>query len=265
MGDIADYYRNPGEEWDEEHKEEIKQSKHMEKSQDKVTPQEEEKKVEKPSDGRTYHAKVAVVGPSGSGKSYIGKTADITDTGLINVERKPAPYKKEKFKWEGQPKTWSGFMKNLKDYIENPEIKGIIIDSQTEAFSLLNREMGINFSGWDVPKQYNVQVYEYFEVIKNAKKDMIIMSHDELVKVDDGTKQRRMAVHNKEYEGKVERAFTIVLYTGTRIKDSKPQYFLKTFEVDSSTKVPEGLFNEELEIPNDAAFIFNALEKYYSM
>lgn len=219
---------------------------------------------------RTYWGKVAVVGPSGSGKSYMAKTADANTTGLINVERKPAPYKKEKFRWEGQPKTWVGFMKNLKDYIENPEIKNIIIDSQTEAFSLLNREMGINFSGWDIPKQYNIQVYEYFEIIKNAKKDIIICSHDELVKVDDGTKQRRMAVHNKEYEGKVERTFTIVIFTGTRIKDSKPQYFLKTFEVDSSTKVPEGMFMSDkgealLEIPNDAKFIFDSIEKYYSV
>lgn len=218
---------------------------------------------------RTYYGKVAIVGPSGSGKSYIGKTAPIESTGLINVERKPAPYKREKFKYEGEPKSWSAFMKNLKDYVENPEIKYIIIDSQTGAFNLLNNEMGKNFSGWDIPKMYNKQVYEYFEIIKNAPKDILVLSHDELVKIDDGTKQRRMAVHNREYEAKVEREFTIVLYTGTKIKDNKPNYFLKTFEIDSSTKVPEGMFptkdgQNELEIPNDADYIFKSLERYYS-
>jgi len=66
----------------------------------------------------------------------------------------------------------------------------------------------------------------------------------------------------------VEEYYTIVLYTGSRIKDSKPQFFLRTFWEDSSAKTPEGLFPDRnganlLEIPNDAEYIFNALEKYY--
>lgn len=225
---------------------------------------EKENKTQKSEKVRTYFGKVAIVGPSGTGKSYLSKTADRNTTGFINVERKPLPYKAEAFKFEGKPKNWAGFMKNLKDYSENPDIKKIIIDSQTGAFELLNRECQTNFSGWDIAKAYNRNVYEYFELLKNIEKDILVCSHDELVKVDDGTKQRRMAIHNKEYEGKAERAFTIVLYTGSRIKSGTPEYFLKTFEVDASAKVPEGLFGEELEIPNDAAYIFKALEVYYS-
>lgn len=218
---------------------------------------------------RIYYAKVAIVGPSGSGKSYIGKSADRVTTGYINIENQPLPYKAVPFKYEGRPKTWAGFMKNLKDYGENPEIERIIIDSQSMAFDKLNSEMGKNFSGWDVPKNYNKQVYEYLELMKSIEKDMIILAHDELVKIDDGTKQRRMTVHNKEYEGKIEKHYTIVLYTGTRIKDNKPQHFLKTFEVDTSAKTPQGLFpgkdgNTLIEIPNDADFIFKGLEDYYS-
>jgi hypothetical protein len=170
----------------------------------------------------------------------------------------------------GQPKTWEGFKKNLKDYAENPEVLRIIIDSQTGALDLLNREMQTNFSGWDIAKYYNRQVYEYLELMKGINKDIIIMSHDELVKLDDKSSQKRMVVHNKEYEGKLERQYTCVLYTGTRIKNSKPEYFLKTFEVDSSSKVPEGFFPDVngdnlLEIPNDAAYIFKCIEDYYSI
>ena len=229
----------------------------------------EEKKSPVTEKKERVYGKVAVVGGSGSGKSYTAKTADINTTGLINVERKSAPYKREPFKHEGQPKTWQGFIQNLKDYIANPEIEQIIIDSQTEAFSLLNWQMSINFSGWEIPKNYNKQVYEYFEIIKNAKKEIMVLSHDELVRMDDGTKQRRMAVHNKEYEAKVERVFTIVLFTGTRITNSKPNYFLKTFEMDSSTKVPEGMFGDKgsidtpLEIANDAKFMFDKIKEYY--
>lgn len=219
---------------------------------------------------RTSYGKVAIVGPSGQGKTYLSKTADRKTTGFINVEQKPMSYKAEAFKFEGRPKTWAGFMKCLKDYGENPEVKRIIIDSQSAAFSKLNNEMGKAFSGWDIPKNYNKQVYEYLELLKGIEKDILILSHDELTKIEDGTKQRRMSVHNKEYEGKIEREYTNVLFTGTRLStNDRPEYFLKTFEPDTSTKVAEGLFPDKagdnlLEIPNDAKYIFDALEIYYS-
>lgn len=227
---------------------------------------QEKKVVKKEKNERTYYGKVAIVGPSGTGKSYLSKTADKKNTGYINVERKPLPYKTEEpFQFEGKPKNWAGYMKCIKDYGENPEVKRIIIDSQTMAFNILQKEMSSNFTGYDIYKQYNKQVYEYLELLKNIEKDIIILSHDELVRIDDGSsKVRRMAVHGKEFEGKIEQHYTIVLYTGTRLKDNKPQYFLRTFEQDTSTKVPEGLFGENLEIPNDADFIFKSLESYYN-
>lgn len=222
-------------------------------------------------DDRKFFAKVAIVGPSGTGKSFLSKTADHDTCGYINVERKPLPYRQGKpFKFMGQPKTWQSFRKNLEDYGNNPEIKTIIIDSQTMAFNILNKEMSVNFSGYDIYKQYNKQVYEYLELLKNIKKDIIVLSHDELIKLEDtGDKVRRMDVHGKEFSGKIEQHFTIVLYTGTRLTNGKPEYFLKTFEVDTSTKVPEGLFADTedgetpLEIKNDAKFIFDSLNSYY--
>jgi hypothetical protein len=227
------------------------------------------KAEEKKTRQRTAFNKVAIVGPSGTGKTYLSKTADRETTGYINIEQKPLSYKAPPFKFEGKPKNWSGFMKCLKDYGENPEILRIIIDSQSAAFSKLNNEMGKTYSGWDIPKGYNRQVYEYLELLKNIDKDIIIISHDELTKIEDGTKQRRMHVHFKEYEGKMEREYTNVLFAGTRIDDDKPEFFLKTFEPDTSAKVAEGLFRNGkgenlLEIPNDAKYIFDASEAYYS-
>lgn len=219
---------------------------------------------------RNYYAKVAIVGPSGTGKSYLSKSANKLTTGFINTENKPLPYKTEPFKFEGRPKTWEGFMKNFKDYAENPDIKSIIIDSQTMAFTILNSESQKRFSNWDIAKNYNKNVYEYFVFLKAVEKDVIVFSHDEFVQVGKDGKKKRMVVHNKEHEGKVEEQYTIVLYTGTRIEKEKPQYFLRTFEEDTSTKVPEGMFPDKngdnlLEIPNDAALIFDAVEKYYSI
>lgn len=231
-----------------------------------------EKKA-KPKEGksvsRLFYGKVAIIGPTGSGKSYLGKTADRETTGYINAELQPLPYKSAPFKFFGQPKTWNAFIKCLTDYGENPEIERVIIDSQTLALQRLNNEARTNFTNWDVAKHYNREVYKYLELLKGIQKDILVFSHDEFVKIDDGSKQKRMVVHNKEYEGKLEEHFVIALYTGTRMKDKEPQFFLKTFEQDTSAKCPEGLFPDKegknlLEIPNDAQYIFSALEKYYS-
>jgi len=218
---------------------------------------------------RTYHGKIAIVGQSGTGKSYLSKTADKNTTGFINFERKPLPYKSEPFKHEGRPSTWTGFVKNFNDYVANPEIKTIIIDSFTMALNTLVKEMGGQYSGYDIYKNYNKNVYTFLEGMKDAKKDIIIISHDELVKTDEGERVKRMSTHGKEFDGKLEQHFTIVLYAATRYKDNKPDYFLRTFEPNTSAKTPEGLFPDKngvnlLEIPNDGAYIFDALEKYYS-
>jgi hypothetical protein len=232
-----------------------------------ILPQEKQKETT-----RNFYCKVAIVGQSGTGKSYLSKTADHLTTGYINMERKPLPYRQETpFTFIGQPKTWIGFKKNLEDYGNNPAVKTIIIDSQTMAFNVLIREMGTSFTGFDVYKNYNRQVYEYLELIKNIQKDIIVISHDELIKLNEGDKVRRMSTHGKEFEGKIEQHYSVILYTDTRIKDNKPQYFLRTFEEDTSTKVPEGMFSKDgygetpLEIPNDAMFIFNSIEKYYTI
>lgn len=218
---------------------------------------------------RTFYAKVGVIGPTGTGKSYLTKTADKATTGYINVENKPLPYKAEPFKYTGTPKTWAGFMKNMKDFAEKSEIKNIIIDSQTMAFQILNAEAVKAFTNWDIAKHYNKNVYEYLILLKSIEKDIIVFSHDEMVRVGESGKQKRMVVHNKEHEGKVEEHFTIALYTGTRLEKGKPSYFLRTFEEDTSSKTPEGLFpdkegNNLMEIPNDAAYIFKSVEDYYS-
>lgn len=216
---------------------------------------------------RQDYAKVLVIAPSGYGKTFLSKTADLESTGYINTENKPLPFKGN-FKFHGKPKTWAGILKNIEDYGNNPEIKNIIIDSQSMAFDTLHSEMKQNFKGFDVYSNYNTQVKRYLDLVKSIEKDIIVTSHDESVVVE-GYKQKRAKVHGKEYEGRLEAHYTIVLFGGKKLEDNKPRYFLRTFEEDTSSKCPENLFpnskgENKLEIPNDAGYIFDALEKYYS-
>jgi len=216
---------------------------------------------------RTDFAKVLVVAPSGYGKTFLSKTADFEKTGFINTENKPLPFKGN-FKSHGKPKSWAGFLKNLEDYGNDKEIKNIIIDSQSMALDTLHAEMKQNFKGFDVYGNYNTQVKRYLDLMKSINKDIIVLSHDESIVVD-GYKQKRAKVHGKEFEGRLEAHYTIVLFGGKKLEDNKPRYFLKTFEEDTSSKVPQAMFpgkdgDNLLEIPNSAEYIFSALEKYYS-
>lgn len=217
--------------------------------------------------GRVDYGKVLIVSPSGYGKTFTAKTADSDVTGFINSELKPLSFKGT-FKWHGKPKTWGSFLKNIEDYAANDDIKNIIIDSQSAALENLHSEMKNNFKGYDIYSNYNTQVKKYFDLIKLIKKDVIVLSHDETL-MQEGYKQKKAKVHGKEYEGRVEAQFTVVLFGGKRLEDKVPKYFLRTFEEDTSAKAPQGLFEDAygealLEIPNDAKLIFNSLESYYS-
>ena len=216
---------------------------------------------------RTDYGKVLIVAPSGYGKSFTAKTADFEKTGLVNVENKPLSFKGT-FKYHGKPKTWNGVMKNLEDYANNADINNLFLDSQSMAFDMLHTEMQNNFKGFDVYSNYNKQLVRYFDAIRNVNKDMIVLSHDETIAVE-GLKQKRAKVQGKQFEGRVEAYYTVVLFADKRMKDGKPEYFLRTFAEDTSTKVPEGLFPDKngdnlLEIPNSAEYIFKCLEDYYS-
>lgn len=216
---------------------------------------------------RTDFGKILVIGPSGYGKSFLAKTANFEKTGYINSEQKPLPFKSS-FKFHGKPKTWAGFMKNIEDFSKNPDIDNLIIDSQSMGFDMLHNEMQQNFKGFDIYANYNKQLVRYFDLIRDIQKDVIVISHDETL-IEQGFKQRKAKVHGKNFEGRVEAYYTVVLFADKRIKEGKPEYFLRTFAEDTSTKCPEGLFPDKkgenlMEIANDANYIFKSLEEYYS-
>lgn len=216
---------------------------------------------------RTDFGKILVVAPSGYGKTFLSKTADFEKTGFVNSEQKPLPFKGN-FKYQGKPKSWAGFLKNIEDFAKNPDITNMIIDSQSMGFDMLHSEMQQNFKGFDIYANYNKQLVRYFDLIRSIEKDCIFLSHDETI-VEQGFKQRKARVHGKNFEGRVEAYYTVVLFADKRIKEGKPEYFLRTFAEDTSSKTPESLFpdkngNNLLEIPNDAAYIFKSLEEYYS-
>lgn len=68
----------------------------------------------------------------------------------------------------------------------------------------------------------------------------------------------------KEWEGVVEKEFTVVLYGDNKFGDSgKPEYFLRLAEENTSAKCPPDLFGEDvLKIPNDVQLILDKIHEF---
>lgn len=228
-----------------------------------ATTNRNEQKKETASVKRIDWGKVLVLGQSGYGKTYMFRNCKGDNFGMINAERKPLPYKAS-LKYHGKPTSWAGFMQNLGDYVKNPEITMIGIDSQSMAFDMLYEECLRNYKGYDVYSGFNRQVISFFNLLRDAEKDIIVTGHDEILMIE-GFKQRRAKIHGKTYEGRVEAYYTTVLFADRGMVEGKPWYKLKTMVPDTSSKAPPDLFGEgKSEIENDAEVIFEKLKEFYS-
>lgn len=214
-------------------------------------------------DKRVDYGKVLILGQSGYGKTYLFRDCIADDFAMINTERKPLPFKAN-LKYHEKPRTWTDFLKVFETYIKNPEIKRIGIDSQSEAFDSLYKECQNNFKGYDIYSTFNRHVVKFFDMMRDAEKDIIVTGHDEILMVE-GYRQKRAKIHGKQYEGRVESYYTVVLYADRGIVSGKPWYKLRTVMEDTSSKAPPDMFGKDkIELDNSAAFIFQKLKEYYS-
>ena len=73
----------------------------------------------------TYN--IAIVGPSGRGKTYSFRNLDPATTGYINEEGKPLPFKNN-FKYYCTPNTWSETYDKLIEYAKNDKIQTVVFE-----------------------------------------------------------------------------------------------------------------------------------------
>lgn len=200
---------------------------------------------------RDYY-KILIVSQSGKGKTYSFRNMDENSTGFINAEIKPLPFTKN-FKHHAKPKKFAGVMRALQDYAANPEIGCIVLDSVSAAFEILVKELRDNFTGWDVWNNYNKQIGELFDLIKRIEKEVFVTAHYEILNIE-GEPEKRVKAKGKEWEGQIEKEFTMVLYSNIGYKNGVPEdYFFRLSEQGASAKCPPGIFGEGVyKIPNDS-------------
>jgi hypothetical protein len=208
------------------------------------------------------YAKILLVSQSGKGKTYSFRNMDEKTTGFINTELKPLPFKKN-FKYHAKPKKMAGIFQALKDFSDNPEIKDIVLDSFSAAADTILEEMQENFTKWDIWSNYNIKIRELLKAVKLAPKEVIMTAHYEILNIEGGG-ERRVKVKGKEWEGLIEKEFTLVLYGDSKFKDEKPSYFFRTAGEGMSAKVPPEIFGEgTIILPNDSAEILKKVKAFY--
>lgn len=221
----------------------------------------------------------AIVGNSGTGKSTSIRTLNPEETFIINVARKPLPFKGAKknyklFTKEGD--VYVGNLYNTSDVnkIENvltyinlkmPHIKNVVIEDAQYimAFEAMDRSSEKGF------EKFTQMASHFYSILKNA-----MMMRDDLKVFILTHSENTGDILNPSYKIKtigkmidtmitVEGLFTYVFFTNVdKDDDGNPRYKLITQSDGTTTaKTPMGCF-EQLLIDNDLQYICDKIDEY---
>ncbi len=191
-------------------------------------------------------------------------------TGFINVENKPLPFKntfKHHFRPSGknlaEAQDLAAIEKVLIEYATNPEINCIVIDSISAYMDILMRLARRTKRGFDIFSFYNEEIDKFINLIKRIPKEVFVTGHYEILGIE-GIMEKRAKVMGKQWEGVLEKEFTVVLYgTSKQRENGRPEYFFNLYEQDSSSKCPPDIFGEDvISVPNDSNVVFNQILNY---
>ncbi len=203
--------------------------------------------------------KVAIVAASGSGKTYSFRNMNPTTTGFINVENKPLPFKNN-FKYHTRVKTYQDVLTAMAEYAKNPEITCIVIDSFSAYVDLLLETCRATKKGFDVWNLYAEEITKYFKYFKALPKEAFMTAHYETLGIE-GSSEKRIKVKGKEWEGVVEKEFTVVLYCDKQFVDGKPNYYFITAGEGLSAKMPPDLISD-LKLENDSNAVYQRILEF---
>lgn len=202
--------------------------------------------------------KILIVGASGKGKTYSFRNMNRETTALINIEDKPLPFF-EDFKFHKRPDIITKIKQVIEEANTNDNIDCIVIDSLSAYMDILIFEARKRYSGWDIWSYYNKELASFFNYIKKIKKEVFITGHYEWLQTEEGAKERRFKSKGKEWEGWVEKEFTIVLYCNSKFIDKQFEYTFLTASEDASAKCPPHIFDGVFEIENDSNFVLEKI------
>lgn len=198
---------------------------------------------------------VAIIGESGSGKSASMRNFKAGELGVINVSRKPLP-----FRSDIKPYNTDNYVK-IEDALKAAKTKSVAID---DAQYLMANEFMRNarVQGYQKFTDLALNFWTLLQVVINElPDDMIVyfMMHVER----DNNGNEKMKTIGKMLDEKItlEGLFTIVLKTS--VTDGKYQFSTQTNGQDTA-KTPMGMFSEPL-IDNDLKAVDAVIREYYNI
>lgn len=228
---------------------------------------------------------VAILGPSGLGKSASIENLPDETTLIFNTENKKLPFKK-KFTYEERTdpddyRQLVGEVKLMGD-VDRVEKKGLIHKAiNSSKFETIVID---SFSSWQETLEYFCRKYygsaankhapyiqlndetgRLLKAIKTQQSKIIFMTGiPENVMDIDGVVAKRIKVIGKKWEGMIEKEFPIVLHCEAQ-KTSKGIDYCFATQTDgiTSAKSPRGMFEDKL-IPNDLNYVVQKIKEYYS-
>lgn len=196
---------------------------------------------------------IMIVGSPGRGKTYSFRNMNPETCGFINMEGKPLPFI-NKFKYYSAPNGWQDAYNKLIEFAKDPNITEVVFDSFSTYMDAVLKTARETKKGFDVWNLYNEEIAKLAFLFKKYPKDIFVTAHYEWIQNEGGAIEKRIKVKGKEYEGMVEKDFTIVTFADMRIKDEKKEYYLKlnTDGKDSAKCPPMFLVDDSDTIPNDS-------------
>lgn len=206
--------------------------------------------------------KILLVGASGKGKTYSFRNMNPETTGFINVENKPLPFKNN-LKHHTRITSMEDAKNALAKYAKDPVINCIVFDSLSAYTDMVLARARETKRGFDVWNFYNEEIAKLLTFIKSIEKEIFVTAHYEWIQDEGGAKEKRVKTKGKEWEGVIEKEFTIVLYTDNKFDDKKPIYSFHTVMQDSSTKCPPDIFGADVySLDNDANHVLNKIIEF---
>ncbi len=198
---------------------------------------------------------VMILGESGSGKSTSMRNFKAGEIGIINVGKKPLP-----FRTDIKPFNSDDYSK-IVAVMQKATAKSIVIDDcqylmanefmRTAKVTSFQKFTDIALNFWSL-----VQI-----VINQLQEDVIVYFLGHIERDSNGNEKFKTIGKMLDEKITIEGLFTIVLKTV--VADNKYQFATQTNGMDT-VKSPLGMFNEQL-IDNDLKMVDETIREYYNI
>lgn len=225
---------------------------------------------------------IAIVGDTGTGKSYALRTLDPKETVIISCWNKVLSFKGARKKYTPLSPTSGNHLvakkggvlpyKVIGDVLNDintkrPEIKVIVLDDfqYLMAGEFMDKA---EITGWQKFTEMALHVYNLLTQAASLRDDLVIIvsTHDEKVDTPDFKSIRKIKTIGKMLDEKItlEGLFTLVLFTEQKTDNISKETSYQLLTQNDGTaraKSPAGMF--ERLIPNDAKFVVDRFHEFY--